>query len=47
MTAADIATLKAEFPEVPVWIVEREGMTLSEARKLMELRRRAFPKTAK
>ena len=45
MTEQDIATLRAEFPEIPAWIVTREGMTLAEARKLMELRRRAFPAT--
>jgi ABC transporter substrate binding protein len=45
MTEQDIATLRTEFPETPAWIVTREGMTLAEARKLMELRRRAFPTT--
>jgi hypothetical protein len=42
MTEQDIATLRTEFPETPAWIVTREGMTLAEARKLMELRRRAL-----
>lgn len=45
MTTAEIASLKAEYPEVPAWIIEREGMTLKAARELMELRRNAFPKT--
>jgi hypothetical protein len=31
MTEQDIATLRAEFPEIPAWIVTREGMTLAEA----------------
>lgn len=46
MTELEITTLLAEFPDTPAWIVTRDGMTLVEARKLMELRRRAFPKTA-
>lgn len=46
MTQLEIATLLAEFPETPAWIVTRDGMTLVAARKLMELRRRAFPQTA-
>lgn len=44
MTAEELKSLKAEFPEVPVWIVQR-AKSLEEARALMALRREAFPKT--
>jgi len=46
MTAHDFATLRAEFPEAPAWIAERD-LGLEQARQLMLLRRRAFPKTAR
>ncbi len=35
--------LRAEFPEIPVWVAE---LPAAEARSIMELRREAFPKTA-
>jgi hypothetical protein len=46
MTEQDVAALRRDYPEAPPWIIEREGMTLEQARELMELRRRAFPATA-
>src|SRR5262245_26777242 len=45
MTEQELAALRRDYPEVPLWIIEREGMTLARARELMELRRRAFPAT--
>lgn len=47
MTTADQAALKAEFPEIldGHWILARD-YTLEQARELVLLRRRAFPKTA-
>lgn len=46
MTLADQAALKAEFPEIldGNWILTRDH-SLTDARKLVELRRRAFPAT--
>jgi hypothetical protein len=45
MTEQELARLREEYPELPAWITKREGMTLAQARELMELRRRAFPLT--
>ncbi len=45
MTNAEQRQLRAEFPEAPQWLFAR-GMTLAEARRLMQLRRTAFPATA-
>lgn len=46
MTQADQIALKAEFPEIldGNWILDRDH-TLEQARQLVLLRRRAFPKT--
>jgi hypothetical protein len=46
MDKQEVATLKAEYPEVPPWMLQR-GYTLEQARELMALRRRAFPKSSK
>lgn len=44
MTDNDKAILKAEYPEAPKWVLDREW-SLDEARETMELRRFAFPAT--
>lgn len=42
MNADQLAKLLAEYPECPKWVTERP---YAEAVQLMELRRKAFPKT--
>lgn len=47
LTADELASLKAKFPEgIPVWMKER-GMTPKEIEGAMVLRRQAFPTTEK
>ena len=46
MTQAERVTFQNEFPEAPAWMIDpARNYTLQQARELMELRRRAFPKT--
>jgi hypothetical protein len=47
LTADELVTLKAKFPEgIPAWMKDR-GMTPKEIEGAMQLRRKAFPATEK
>lgn len=47
LSDADLQVLNQEFPEgVPAWMTER-GYSVDDIRKLMNLRRKAFPKTVR